>query len=128
MIVDTTLVLVTILPCVKGNLDVRSIRDTAVLNKPEAMVGQIMTKVDAGTGKLTHQTTPVPGHPVERIRRVRAPPELTHHSAGAPSDAAVPGFSDPITSRTTVATSVPMAMLSRPIVKLPVASLMLPIM
>jgi chromate reductase len=31
--------------------------DTAVMNKPEVMVGQIMTKVDAGTGEITDQAT-----------------------------------------------------------------------
>jgi chromate reductase, NAD(P)H dehydrogenase (quinone) len=31
--------------------------DAAVLNKPEVMVGQIMQKVDAGTGELTDQAT-----------------------------------------------------------------------
>jgi chromate reductase, NAD(P)H dehydrogenase (quinone) len=31
--------------------------DAAVLNKPEVMVSQIATKVDAGTGELTDQPT-----------------------------------------------------------------------
>jgi chromate reductase, NAD(P)H dehydrogenase (quinone) len=31
--------------------------DAAVMNKPEVMVGQIMTKVDAGSGELTDQAT-----------------------------------------------------------------------
>ncbi len=31
--------------------------DAAVLNKPEVMVSQVMTKVDAGTGELTDQAT-----------------------------------------------------------------------
>jgi chromate reductase, NAD(P)H dehydrogenase (quinone) len=31
--------------------------DARVLNKPEVMVGQIMTKVDAGTGELVDETT-----------------------------------------------------------------------
>jgi chromate reductase len=31
--------------------------DAAVMNKPEVMIGQITTKVDAGTGELTDQPT-----------------------------------------------------------------------
>jgi chromate reductase, NAD(P)H dehydrogenase (quinone) len=31
--------------------------DATVLNKPEVMIGQIMTKVDATTGELTDEAT-----------------------------------------------------------------------
>jgi chromate reductase len=31
--------------------------DAAVFNKPEVMIGQVMTKVDAGSGELTDEAT-----------------------------------------------------------------------